>query len=138
MSILIKCKQTGVEIFKNSYLQWVLLKFYNDFLHYYVSTKIFQKQQFADVLRNRCSYKFRKIHKKKTRAVSCTVFLWIFYVFSFPTEHIRMTASETYTIFFLRTFSSVCNFETVKLLFRRSNKIWGKGLICKSPSVTFN
>ena len=49
------------------YLQWLLLKFYNYFsvsFHHCVSTKKSKKHPFADVLQNRCSYKFRKIHRK--------------------------------------------------------------------------
>ena len=32
----------------------------------------------------------------------------------------------------------VCNFLTVKLLLRRNNRIWCKGLVCKSSSVASN
>ena len=34
--------------------------------------------------------------------------------------------------------SSVCNFYTAKLLFRRNNRIWLKNLVCKSSNVTSN
>ena len=30
---------------------------------------------------------------------------------------------------------TVCSFQTAKLLFRRNNRIWCKGLVCKASSV---
>ena len=39
-------------------------------MHHYVLTKYFQKQPFANVLQNRSSYKFHKIHRKTTVQVT--------------------------------------------------------------------
>ena len=33
---------------------------------------------------------------------------------------------------------AVCNFWTTKFLFRRNNRIWRKGLVCKASSVPSN
>ena len=33
---------------------------------------------------------------------------------------------------------AVCNFQTVKLLFQRNNRIWRKSLVCKSSSIASN
>ena len=50
---------------------------------HYVSTKIFQKQPFADVLQNRCSYKFCKIHKKRSTPLPMLFFCEFFIFFPF-------------------------------------------------------
>ena len=52
-------------------------------LHRYVSTKIFQKQPFADVLQNRCSYKFRRIHKKRSVPLPVLFCYELFNIFPF-------------------------------------------------------
>ena len=49
-------------------------------LHHYVSTKIFKKQPFTDVLQNRCSYKFRKIHNKRSVPLPVLLFCEFFFL----------------------------------------------------------
>ena len=59
--------------FFTEHLWWLLLKFYNWFSvssRHYVSTKTYQKQPFADVLRKRNSYKFCKISRKTPLVVT--------------------------------------------------------------------
>ena len=97
------------------------------FLDHYVSTKIFQKQPFDDVLQNRCSYKFRKIHKKRSMLLRALIFCeflqWIycFYCeflnfFFFPTEHLRTTASETLRVSFLNRRCLMSKFSEILIL----------------------
>ena len=52
-------------------------------MHHYVSTKIFQKQPFAYVLQNKCSHKFRKIHKKRFVPLPVLFFCEFFNFFPF-------------------------------------------------------
>ena len=73
-------------------------------LHYYISFKKFQEQPFAYVLQKRCSYKFRKIHRKTPVSVTCLV---IFLYFSLFIEHLQATASEIHRVTFLRIFFSL-------------------------------
>ena len=74
-------------------------------LHHYVSTKIFQNQQFADVLRNRCSYKFRKIHKKRSVPLVVLFFCEYFMFFLFLQNTSGWLLLKLTQYFFLEHFS---------------------------------
>ena len=64
------------------HLRWVVLKFYNDFC-FFASLCFNKNIPEADVLQNKCSYKFCKIHKKRSMMLPVLFFCEFLIFFPF-------------------------------------------------------
>ena len=85
------------------------LKFYNDF--YFFGSLCFNKNiseaAFDDILRNRCSYKFRKIHKKRSVPLAVLFFSECFNFFYFLQNTSRRLLLKLVEHLFLECFFSL-------------------------------